>query len=356
MKKDLSRFVVHGNSLETPLETQTSYLTPNENFFVCNSGSTPVIDAKDYSLHVHGDGISRALMLTYDDLLAMPQRTVAALLECAGNNRAFFRDVQGETLEARPGTTELIWSTGAVGMAEWSGVSLKDVLKMAGVKPEAIQACPQGSEVDSCEGHIRMPLPIEKAMDSDTLLALKMNGKPLPADHGFPVRVLVPGWIGAYSVKWVEDIEVSSKPIWVRRNTESYVLEGEMWPPSQYTPANGKRITALNIKSTLALPLPAKLSVGRHLIHGYARSSGSRICRVEWSDDGGQEWINAELFGKNEPYGWVRFKFNWEATKGNRVLMTRAEDETGVRQPATIPFNAGAYLYNAIHPHSVNVV
>jgi DMSO/TMAO reductase YedYZ molybdopterin-dependent catalytic subunit len=331
-------------------------LTSTNHFFVCNSGTTPKIDTKDFSLRLWGDGISRELILSYDNLQALPQRTVPAVLECAGNNRAFFRDVQGEVLIVPSGTSELVWSTGAVGMAEWSGVSLKDVLELAGVKPEAVQVCPQGSETDSCEGLIRMPMPINKAMDPNTLLALQMNGEALPADHGFPLRVLVPGWIGAYSVKWVRDIEVSSSPIWVRRNTESYVLKGDLWPPGLYLPSKGEPITTLNIKSTLALPWPADVSPGCKLIHGYARSPGSRIRSVEWSEDSGCLWKEATLTGPNEPYGWVRFEFDWQAVQGDRTLMTRATDEGGECQPMSIPFNEGGYLYNAIHPHPVKVV
>ncbi len=353
--KDLSKMLVHGCSLESPLEHQKEFITPNERFFVCSSGTAPRISAGEYALRIHGDGVRQALTIRYNQLLGMQQRSLPAVLECAGNHRAFFIRVDRKTLRPPSGTADLLWSTGAVGMAEWTGVALRDVLRLAGVKDSALQVCASGSETDSCEGVVRLPMPIDKALDMDTLLALTMNGEPLPVEHGFPVRVLVPGWIGAYSIKWVQDIEVSTKPIWVRRNTTSYVLRGEHWPAGVYQPADGAPITRFNIKSSLALPWPAQLTGGHHTIHGYARSSGSPVASVLWSDDGGRHWRNAVLGEHNDKYGWVRFEFEWHVTAGERVLMTRATDSAGRAQPDAVKFNAGGYLYNGVHPHPVTV-
>ena len=182
-----------------------------------------------------------------------------------------------------------------------------------------------------------------------------MNNQVLTADHGFSVGVLVPGWIGAYSIKWVQDIEVSCKPIWVRRNTESYILESELWPAAQYAPAKGEAITRLNIKSSLASCWPASLSAGLPTIHGYARSPGFLIASVCWSDNQGQSWNESRLGENNEKYAWRRFEFDWLANPGERILMTKTADESGQSQPLNIPFNNGGYLYNAIHPHPVTV-
>lgn len=355
MNIEKQQMIRHGLSLESPFHRQTGYLTPLNQFFVCNSGTTPHINPDNYQLRLHGDGVGRTLSLSYQQLLELPHRQVPAVLECAGNHRAFYRDVDHMQLPTLPGSTELIWSTGAVGMAIWGGVSLRDVLTLASLKPNACQVCASGSETDSCEGLIQLPLPIDKACDPDTLLALTMNGRPLPADHGFPARLLVPGWIGAYSIKWVQDIEVSTVPLRVRRNTVSYTLQGDQWPAQHYAPANGAPITQLNIKSSLALPWPATLAAGHHLLHGYARTSGKRISQVEWSDDHGGSWQRASLAPHTDPYGWVPFSFAWLAKKGSRVLMTRARDVHGNTQPTKATFNAGGYLYNAIHPHPVEV-
>jgi len=354
--KNTSGMSVLNRSLEPPLHEQRSYFTRNDRFFVCNSGTTPRINAHSHFLRICGDGISTELKLSYDELRNMPQRTVPALLECAGNHRSMYQNVLGIRLDKRPQVTELLWTLGGVGMAEWRGVPLRHVLERAGINSGAFHVCPKGSETDSLDGEIKIPMPVAKAMDRDTILALEMNGQPLPPDHGSPVRAIVPGWIGAYSVKWVREIEVSSKHLWVTRNTEFYVLMGKDWPAEDYAPALGAPITEQNLKSSLALSWPAKLAAGNHVIHGYARAPGSPVECVHWSDDDGETWHAAELTGPNQKYGWVRFKFQWRATQGRRILMSRATDRLGRTQPETVPFNTGGYLFNAIHPHPVDVV
>jgi len=353
--KDPATMKIVDRSLEAPMHLQDGYLTPAERFFVCNSGTTPRIDARDHIVTIRGDGVVSELRLTPDDLRAMPQHTVPAMLECAGNHRFLFEETMGEKLDKRPQVTELMWRFGAAGMAEWRGVPLRHVLERAGISDDAYHVCPAGGESDSREGVIRIPIPVPKAMHPDTILAMEMNGEPLPPDHGFPVRVIVPGWIGAYSVKWVREIEVSRQPIWVTRNTEFYVLMGEEWPAADHAPAKGAPITEQSLKSSLALPWPAALPVGDHEIHGYAWSSGYPIAAVHWSDDAGTTWHEAALTGPNERWGWARFQFPWTATAGEHVLMTRATDTDGQTQPASIPFNVGGYLFNAIHPHPVVV-
>lgn len=353
--KNTADMAILDRSLEPPLAHQDGYLTPVERFFVCNSGSTPRIDVDDYWLKIAGQGVSNELALTYDDLRHMPQRTVPAVLECAGNHRSMFRDVLGCELDKRPQVVETMWTTGAIGMAEWRGVQLAYVLQKAGIKSEAYHVCPKGSETDSREGVVQVPMPVSKAMDADTILALEMNGKPLPPDHGYPVRVIVPGWVGAYSVKWVREIEVSIEHLWVTRNTEFYVMMGDAWPRNEYAPAKGAPITEQSIKSALALPLPATLPRGRNIVHGYARSPGSPIKQVHWSADGGVIWHEATLSGPNEKYGWVRFYFEWNASAGSYTLMTSATDREGRSQPFSVPFNTGGYLFNAVHPHPVTV-
>lgn len=354
--KDMAVMIQHGNSLELPLEYQQDYLTPVNRFFVCNSGTSPTLTTQDYALRIRGDGVDREIVLRFSDLQSMQQRSVPAIIECAGNHRALFHEVDGRQIVTPPGTAELIWSTGAVGMAEWSGVPLGDVLRLAGVKDEAVHVCATGSETDSLEGSVRMPMPIEKALDKDTLLALHMNSHPLSLDHGYPVRVLVPGWIGAYSIKWVQDVEVSCRKIWVRRNTESYVMMGDQWPPEQFVPSKGKPLTRLNIKSALALPRSVRLASGNHRLKGYARSPGRKIAAVDWSDDSGHSWHSAELIGSNEIYGWVQFVFDWQARPGKQHIMTRATDVSGQVQPDQVPFNTAGYLYNAVHPHPIDVI
>ena len=190
-------------------------------------------------------------------------------------------------------------------------------------------------------------------MHPDTLLAYALNGETLPKDHGFPVRALVPGWVGSANIKWLGRIVVSSEPVWTRNNTTSYVLIGDEYPPqgeSLGTPA-----TFQVIKSALALPWPASLSPGPHRLHGYAHSPHGPIARVEWSADSGQTWSDASLTGHQPPRSWARFEFVWDASAGDHALMTRAHDAAGNTQPDAAPFNEKGYLFNQPLPHPIHV-
>ncbi len=355
--KDTTEFTHLPAGVEYALHKQTGFLTPNDRFFVCSAGDTVALDAASWRLTIEGDGVARPLSLGYDQLQAMEQTTVPALLECAGNHRRLFQDVLGERLDKRPDITEVLWGLGAVGMAEWRGVRLRDLLTRAGVDAAAIHVCPIGHDKGiAAEQRMQCPMPLAKAMDPDTLIALAMNGEPLPPDHGFPARVIVPGWVGTYSVKWLDRIEVSMTHRWVPRNTEYYVLRGEHWPEKDYAPARGAPITAHPIKSSLALPWPATLRAARQVISGYARSPDACIRRVEWSDDDGRTWREADIVSPNLRYAWVRFCFEWTAAPGDHTLMTRAFDDKGRSQPERVPFNIGGYAFNMIHPHPVEVL
>ena len=350
--KDTAPYHIHDNfvALEPPAEKLTNFITPNHLFFVCNEVGTVRVNPSTYRLKVAGDAVEHSLELTYDDILQLPSRTVPVFLECAGNNRSLFEKVIGQT------AGELQWGLGAVSMAEWTGVPLRVILEMAGVKSDAVDVNVKGLDKDAQEGGVSRPMSIEKAMEPETILAYVMNGEILPPDHGFPVRAIVPGWVGTNSVKWVETITVSSEKIWVDRNTNTYVYIGPKWPPENYTPAIGAPITEQSIKSSLALPWPATLSRGPQTFCGFARSPNSKITKVEWSADGGQTWHQATLLKPIMKYAWVQFEFTWNATVGEHALMTRATDELGHTQPDTVPHNQIGFLFNMVHPHPVTVV
>src|SRR5439155_13140067 len=186
---------------ETPLENVRSWVTPTRLFFVRNHFQTPKIDLSAWRLRVEGC-VKRPLELTWDELTAMPERTVFATVECAGNGRSFLQQhVHG-----------VQWGAGAIGHAEWTGVPLRVVLEKSGVKPETkeilLEGLDTGREADHPEQLIfARSLPLAKALERDTLLATKMNGEPLEPVHGFPVRLIVPGWYGVASVKWLGRIE-----------------------------------------------------------------------------------------------------------------------------------------------------
>ncbi len=347
--KDPAPFVQHGTAnLESKLENQESFLTPVDQFFVRNNDVSLDIPVDNYHLMVEGDAIETPLSLSYEDLRAMPSRTVFSCLECGGNQRAFFGSLLGQV------ATGTQWKRGAVGMAEWTGVPLLEVLQAAGIRDSAVSIQLIGMDQGAPEGGFRRPLPLNKAMDPDTLLVLRMNGSPLPKDHGAPVRALVPGWVGSSSVKWLGRIDVSDTQIWSRNNTTSYVLIGDDYPPEGQT--NGQVANKQSIKSTLALPWPAALRSGVHRIYGYAYSPDGPIMQVRWSDDGGSIWNDAKLLEPRMRYGWTRFELDWNAAPGPHTIITSAVDTLGIEQPDTIPHNEKGYLFNMRLPHPIQVV
>ena len=346
--KDPAPFIRHGNvGLEARIEEQTGFITPAKQFFVRNNDRSSDIDISTYRLAVSGDALTSPLQLRYEDLLAMPSRTVFSYLECGGNQRRFFGALLGRTAQGTP------WGRGAIGMAEWTGVPLAETLNRAGVTGAAHTLQLIGLDSGAPEGGFRRPWPIKKALDPDTILAYRMNGEALPKDHGFPVRALVPGWVGSSSIKWLGSIEVPSQAIWSRNNTTSYVLTGEDFPPEGE--AQGHVASTQSIKSALALPWPAHLKAGHHRIRGYAHSPHSTIARAEWSVDSGTSWQEAAVLGPVMRHVWARFEFVWNAMPGDHHLVSRATDQAGFTQPDIVPCNAKGYLFNMPLPHPVTV-
>ncbi len=315
------------------------YLTPIDRFFVRNHAPTPRVDPSTWRLRVEGPGVERTLELSYDDLGKLPSIAVVRALECAGNGRVFFgEDQQSET----PGTQ---WRLGAVGVAEWTGVPLREILERAGLKDTAREVMIEG--LDSVG--MRRPLPLWKAL-KDTILAVGMNGQPLPADHGFPARAIVPGWAAVASVKWVGRLLVSDRPLRSPWNSAKYVMTGGKWGSYR------QPITAQVPKSAIELPWPATLRRGRQTITGRSWSSGFPISKVEFAVDGDPQWRPAELFGPNLPGAWTRWRFAWEARPGTHELRIRATDEEGESQPEIVPWNALGYLYGGVVGHPVEVL
>ncbi len=322
--------------------TARGYVVPNELFFIRNHTRTPRLDASTWRLKIEGPGVGRPLELTYNDILSLPDVSIRRYIECAGNGRSFYEAAYNSRAQ---GTQ---WRLGAVGVAEWTGVPLREVLDRARLKPTAVDVLPEGLD----DLRVRRPMPLAKALEADTLLVYAMNGHPLPPDHGFPVRVLTPGWIGIASVKWVGRIEVSETPLYSAWNTESYVLIGPTYKPEGR--ALGPVLTLQNVKSAFELPWPAELRAGRHTIRG--RSWGPyAITKVEYSVDRGVTWQAARIRDASVPRAWVRWEFEWDARPGDHSLRVRAADSQGNTQPAGVPFNEQGYLYNAVVGHPITV-
>ncbi len=343
-------------------------LVPVDRFFVRNHGATPRIDPATWRLRIEGSAVHRSLDLSHQDLERLPQHSVVCALECAGNGRAFFAEAEGHRQRA-PGTQ---WRLGAIGVAEWRGVPLGTLLEMARVSAYAVDVMPEGLD----EPRVRRPLPIGVARNRDTLVALRMNGEPLEPDHGFPARIIVPGWVGVASIKWVGRITVSTTPQRSLWSTERYVLRGI--DPSggpaatRGLPRGGSgrgtvppeppaMLTTQVPKAALELAWPAVLPRRRRtILSGRAWSPAGRIDRVEIAirqvgDDRPRRWRTARLLGANRPRAWIRFELVWRPPPGSYQLWVRATDDHGTVQPDEAPWNDGGYLYGAVVPHPVEV-
>ena len=335
-------FINHGINQETRLETLRGYLTPASHFFIRSHTATPALDTRRWRLRIEGNGVERPVELSFDDLLRLPSRSVIAFVECGGNGRAFFNEFMGKVAS---GTQ---WRLGGIGVAEWTGVPLGAVLELAkvrqGIPRDILNVLVEG--LDSVK--VNRPISLDKAFEDDTLLAYAFNGEPVPPDHGFPVRAIVPGWVGINNIKWVGRIEVRDSVIDVPTTTKTYVLEGPDYPSKVV-------LRQQTLKSAVALPWPASLPAGRQRVRGFAWSPVGRISRVEYSLDRGQGWQPAALREPNTPRAWTRWDFEWDARPGDHVILARASDDKGNTQPASIPWNAQGYGYNVPVPHPVKV-
>jgi DMSO/TMAO reductase YedYZ molybdopterin-dependent catalytic subunit len=331
---------------ETPLEDVRSWVTPNRLFFVRNHFNVPALDLADWRLSVEGC-VAQPATWSWDELTALPERTVFATVECAGNGRSFLQEhVHG-----------VQWGAGAVGHAEWTGVPLRLVLQKAGIEPAAVEVlfegADRGSESDHPEPmHFARSLPLAKALDPDTLLAFRMNGELLEPSHGFPVRLFVPGWYGVASVKWLARIEVLGRPFQGYFQTTKYTIQRQS--------TDGPRTVVVGpmaVKAEIVRPSAgATLGLGTNRLFGVAWAGEEAVARVGVSIDGGQSWEQAELIGPRAPYSWTLWEYLWEvAEPGDYTVLARAEGESGAVQPLQHDSLLGGYMIHFSRPRSVRV-
>lgn len=317
-----------------PIEVIDGLIVPNSLFFIRAHGPTAFIDPSAWRLKVTGL-VSNELELTLDDLKAMPNRKLTAFLECSGDSRGRFQ----------PKANGTQWGNTAISNATWTGVSLNQVLAKAGVKDGAVQVVMQGGDF----GGFQRGLPIAKAQNRDTMLVWEMNDAPLPVPNGGPVRLLVPGWGGVASTKWIVAMEIIDHAFQGAFNTKLYVVldkNGNLVRPVDQMP----------VKSVINVPAPnAKVSAGQQAVAGYAWSGYGGITRVEVSTDGGTTWTDATITASDGAYSWVRFEYAWDAKAGSAKLQSRATDAEGYVQPASIPWNKSGYQMNAIYEVPVTV-
>lgn len=330
---------------ETPLESQSGWVTPNRLFFVRNHFARPTIDIDTWRLSVEG-AVGRPRQWTWEELDELPKRTVFATVECAGNGRSFLQ----------PRAAGVQWAAGAIGHAEWTGVPLKTILDEAGVQPEAVQIVFQGadagSEPDHPEPmHFERALPLDKALHPDTLLATRMNGEPLEADHGFPLRLFVPGWYGVASVKWLVRIAVIDKPFAGYFQTTKYTVRRRSG-----TGLETAVVGPMAVKSEILRPRQGEvLGLGQNRVVGLAWAGEEAVARVEISANG-RDWTPAELIGPRAPYSWTLFEATWQVdTPGDYSLYARAVSESCQVQPAEHDPLHGGYLIAFSRPTDVRV-
>jgi DMSO/TMAO reductase YedYZ molybdopterin-dependent catalytic subunit len=249
------------------------------------------------------------------------------------------------------------WEYGAVSTAEWTGVPLNLLLETAGLARDVTEIVAEGFD----RGHVSdargdepfaRSLPLEKALHPDTLLAYTMNGEPLPVAHGFPVRLLVPGWYGMASVKWVASIRAISGAFDGFFQVDRYIMRS---PQAAGTP---RPVTQTGVRSIITTPRSgATAHVGTHLVRGYAWSGAAPVTGIEISTDGGRTWQAGEWTSGNARYAWRSWEFHWEAaTPGPVSLQSRAHDAAGNEQPVGSEWNDLGYCNNAIQSIRVEVI
>jgi DMSO/TMAO reductase YedYZ molybdopterin-dependent catalytic subunit len=331
--------------LEMPVEGFIDEITPVEHFFVRSHTLVPEVKLADWKLKIDGL-VERSLTLTLADLKRFPRQELVSVLECAGNGRSFYT----------PPVAGAQWHFGSVGNARWTGVRLRDVLQKAGLKPGATQLLLDGADVPlGTMPDFQRTLTVEKGLHEDTLLAWEMNGKPLTSAHGFPLRVIAPGWASDSWVKWLQHIEVLDREFdgfWMKtayRHPPNHVPPGTAVDPKDMVP-----VTDLNVKSVIANPVDWTMP-GVVTVQGVAWSNASPVTKVELSVDAGNSWNQATLVGKPAKYGFRRWTHSWRAEEGTHTLISRATNAAGQQQPLQEEWNPNGYLWNVAQPRPVLV-
>jgi DMSO/TMAO reductase YedYZ molybdopterin-dependent catalytic subunit len=345
---DQSRMIVHSprpEDLEMPLDGFQNWITPIDRFFVRCHTYTPTVKLSEWSLKIDGV-VEKPMTLAMDDLKALPRVELVGVLECAGNGRAFYE----------PHVPGSQWASGGVGNGRWAGARLADVLQKAGIKTSAKHILCDGADVPLGKmPDFQRTITADKALDPDTLLAYEMNGQALPVEHGFPLRLIAPGWAGDSWVKWLQHIEVLDREFegfWMKsayRHPPQPVAPGTAVDPAQMVP-----VTDLNVKSMITIP-DGWTVPGNIRIQGTAWSNSSPVTKVEVSTDGGKTWGLARLSGPSAHYGWRFWQYDWKAEEGQHTLLARATNMAGQTQPLKEQWNPGGYLWNVAQSMVVTV-
>jgi DMSO/TMAO reductase YedYZ molybdopterin-dependent catalytic subunit len=338
--------LLHGVTAEPPnLEPEVaaldSFLTPAEVRFVRCHFEVPAIDLQGFALEVAG-AVAHPLRLTLEDLRALPRRSVTVATECAGNSR----------VSLSPPPRGEPWAGGAVANAQWTGVPLTAVIDRCGLREDALELVFTGADQGLLPGgeqaSYARSLPRSKAVEEDVLLALEMNGAELLPAHGAPLRLVVPGWYGMASVKWLQRIDAVAQPFagWFQAERYLYVEYGAM-----------AKVSRMRVKSMVTWPAAfAVLAPGPQRVRGFAWSGEGPIDKVEVAFEGGNDWREATLLDPQLPHAWRAWEIGWEPPAAGRYLLrSRATDARGNRQPAAPRWNEQGHGANAVQVVLVEV-
>lgn len=339
---------------ETPPHLLDDVITPNDRHFVRNNGLVPEIDKTGWTLTVDGE-VHNPLALTLEQLKRFKQYTYALQIECGGNGRA------GYTPPAKGNQ----WTYGAIGCATYTGVRMKDVLQSAGLKSSAVYTGYYGGDPHLSGDPNKIPIsrgtPISKAMDEHTLIVWEMNGQPLPALHGFPLRVVTPGWPGSTSIKWLKRIYVRD------REHDGPKMTGYAYRVPRYPVSPGTHVPKEDMKIIESLPVKSLITFPKSrlnwnlkkslLVRGHAWAGDRSVKAMHVSIDFGANWLAVSLAPPVNRFAWQ----NWNTAidfpgKGYYEIWARATDSAGEMQPMVVPgWNPKGYLNNAMHRIAVNV-
>jgi DMSO/TMAO reductase YedYZ molybdopterin-dependent catalytic subunit len=335
-----------------PLNAETSIpallggvVMPNAHFYVRNHFQIPYLDPETWRLRLHG-AVDRPLQLSLRDLQNLPSRSRTVTLECAGNGRTLLQ----------PPTAGEQWRLGAVSTAEWTGVPLVELLDRAGIRLHAREVVFRGGDMGTPAGldraiRFERSLTVDLARDPDVLVAYAMNGEPLPVQHGYPLRLVVPGWYAVASVKWLTEIEAITGSFTGQYQTESYYFERE-----EHGRLTREPLTLQRVRALITEPAPGqRVQRGDVAIRGVAWSGAAPIARVAVRVDDGA-WQEARLLGERTRHSWQWWELLTRMEhRGNVVLRARATDMAGRTQPEQAEWNRLGYGNNAIQEVHVQV-
>jgi len=345
-KKPLIQLADRPPNYEAPIEYLRTPITPNDQFYVrYHLSDTPEVDAKTYKISVGGDGANGQAEITLDDLKKMPAVEVAAVNQCSGNRRGL----------SQPHVQGVEWGYGAMGCARWKGARLKDILDKVGLKKEVIEVAFNGADgpaVPATPDFIKS-IPTWKAVEDTTIVAYEMNGQPLPHLHGFPARIIVPGWTGTYWMKHIVEINALTKP------------QGGFWMNPAYRipvgkfPLRDRFITQENATSTPITEIVVnslitshrtgdKVKAGKVTVSGMAWDGGYGIRSVEVSTDGGKTWGSATLGQDIGRFAFRPRSFDFSTKKGKNSVTVNATNKLGQSQTTELIFNPAGYHNNVM--------